>query len=118
MWDIPVIKDQTILANRPDIVMHDTKEKTCLLINIPIPDDSNGNTNENDKLSKYKDLEIKVRKMRTKIVPVIFGALGTNKKGLNRNLQLLPGHPSAEELQKITLITLQTSFVKCWGTSL
>jgi hypothetical protein len=40
-------------------------------------------------------------KMRTKIVPVIIGALRTNKKGLDQNLQLLPGHPSAMELQKI-----------------
>ena len=37
-------------------------------------------------------------KVRTKIVPVIFGTLATIKKGLNQNLQLLPGHPSATEL--------------------
>jgi hypothetical protein len=85
--------------------MHDTKEKTCLLINIAIPDDSNGNTKETEKLSKYKDLEIKVSRMRTKIVPVIIEALGTNKEGLNQNVQLLPGHPSVNELQKITLIS-------------
>jgi hypothetical protein len=41
-------------------------------------------------------------KMRTKIVPVIIGTLGTIKKGLDQNLQLLPGHPAAMELQKIT----------------
>jgi hypothetical protein len=40
--------------------------------------------------------------MRTKIVPVIIGALGTIKKGLDRNLQVLSGHPSAIELQKFT----------------
>jgi len=118
MWDIPVTTDQTILANRPDIAMHDTKEKTRLLIITAIPDDSNGNTNETEKLSKYKDLEIKVSRMTTKIVPIIIGALGTNQEGLNQNLQLLPGHPSAKELQKITLIALQISFIKCWGTSL
>jgi hypothetical protein len=60
MRDIPVIADQTIPSNQPDIVMHDTNEKTCLLINIAIPDDSNGNTNETEKLSKYKDLDIEV----------------------------------------------------------
>jgi len=43
-----------------------------------------------------KDLEIKVRRMwkaGIKIVPVINGALGTIKKGLDQNLQLLPGDP-------------------------
>jgi len=37
MWIEPVIIDRTILANCPDIVLHDKKEKTCLLINIAIP---------------------------------------------------------------------------------
>jgi hypothetical protein len=44
-------------------------------------------------------------KVRTKIVPVIIGALETIKEGLDRNLQLLPGHPLAIELQKITLVS-------------
>jgi hypothetical protein len=31
MWDILVTTDRTMLANRPDIVLHDKTEKTCLL---------------------------------------------------------------------------------------
>jgi hypothetical protein len=41
-------------------------------------------------------------KKMTKITPVTTGALGTIKKGLDENLQLLSGHPSAIELKKIT----------------
>jgi hypothetical protein len=41
--------------------------------------------------------------MRTKIVSDIIVALGTINKGLDKNLQLLPGHLSAIELQKVTL---------------
>jgi hypothetical protein len=33
------------------------RKKTCLLIDITIPDYSNINTKETEKLSKYKDLE-------------------------------------------------------------
>jgi len=80
----------------------------CLLIDRAIPDDSNLNTKEIEKLSKYKDMEIKVSRMwkeRRKIVPVVTGALGKIKKGLDKNLQLLPGHPSAREIQKITLMS-------------
>jgi hypothetical protein len=40
VWDIPVITDQKILANQPDIVLHDKKEKARLLIDVAIPDDS------------------------------------------------------------------------------
>jgi hypothetical protein len=41
-------------------------------------------------------------KVTAKIVPVLIGALITIKKGLDQNLQLLPGQPLAIELQKIT----------------
>jgi len=46
-----------------------------------------------------------VLKVRAKIVPVTFGALGAIKKRSDQNVQLLPCHPSATELQKITLIS-------------
>jgi len=85
-----------ILAHPPDRVLHDKKEKTGLLIDIAIPDDSNINTKETGKLSKYNDLEINVSRMwnvRTKVMPVIIGALGTIEKGSDQNLQLLAGHP-------------------------
>jgi hypothetical protein len=39
----------------------------------------------------------------TIIVSAIIGALGTIKTGLDKNLQLLAGHLSAIELQKVTL---------------
>jgi len=54
-WDVSVITDRTILVNRPDIVLYDKIEKTCLLIDMAVPDDSNNDTKETEKLSKYKD---------------------------------------------------------------
>jgi hypothetical protein len=56
MWGVPVTTDLTILANCSDIALHDKKEKTRLLIDIAIPDDSNINIKETEKLSKYKDM--------------------------------------------------------------
>jgi hypothetical protein len=50
-------------------------------------------------------------KVKTKTVPVVTGAQGTIKKRLDQNLQLLPGHLSAIELQKITL--LSTAHIIC-----
>ena len=55
-------------------INNNNKEQTCLLIYIAIPDDSNVNTKDTDKWSKYKDLEIEVSRMwkvRTKILPSI-----------------------------------------------
>jgi len=43
-------------------------------------------------------------KVMTKTVPVIIGALEGIKNGSVQNFRLLPGHPSAIELQKVTLM--------------
>ena len=115
------------LPSGPDILLHDKKEKTCLPIDIALLVDSNVNTKETEKLSKLKDLEIKVNsmwKVKTKIVPVITGALGIIKKALDHNLQLLPGHRSAKELWKITLMSTahsncrvlrEIALICCWN---
>jgi hypothetical protein len=61
------------------------------LINVTIPDDSNVNTKETEKLSKYKVIEVefsRIWKVRTKILAIIIG-LGTIKKELDQNLQLI-----------------------------
>jgi hypothetical protein len=108
MCDVPAVADGTVLANRPDKVLHGKKKNTCLLIDIALPDDPNVNTKETEKLSQYKELDMAVSRMwkgRTKIVPVTIGALGTIRKGLDQNLQLLPGHRSATELQNVTLMS-------------
>jgi len=44
--------------------------------------------------------------VRTKIVLIIIAALGTIKKGFDRNLQLLPDHLAALKLQKNTLMSI------------
>ena len=46
MWYVPAIIDRTVLVNRPDAVMHDKTEETCLLIDVDKPDDTDGNTKE------------------------------------------------------------------------
>jgi hypothetical protein len=71
------------------------------VIDVAIADDTNFKIKEGEKLITYKALEIQVNRMwkvRTKIVPVGIGALGTVKKGLDQSLKLLPGHPSTIEL--------------------
>ena len=56
-------------------------------------------------------------KVRTKILSVITGALGTIKKGLDKNLHLLPGHLSAIELQKVTLKSAEHFIRKVLGVN-
>ena len=106
LWDFPIRTNRTIQANRPDIIVKDFKEKTCLLIDMSIPTDQNIPAKEFDKLNKYKDLEIEIQRMsklRNSTVPVIVGALGMVKKGCQKHLDTIPGEPQLQEIQKNVL---------------
>jgi len=37
LWDMLIQTDKETKANRPDIVVKDKRERTCLLINMSIP---------------------------------------------------------------------------------
>ena len=107
LWDMPVNTDKKIKANRPDIIIKDKKEKTCIMIDMIIPSERNVSIKEVEKPSKYKDLEIEVTKMwqvKTTTVPIVVGALGLIKRGLEKYASQIPGHIRIEELQKIALL--------------
>jgi hypothetical protein len=46
------------LANRPDIIIKNKKDKTCLLIDVAIPSDKNVIQKEAEKKLKYKNLSL------------------------------------------------------------
>ena len=86
--------DKTIEANKPDIIIKDKQEKTCMLIDMAIPSDRNTSVKVAEKLSKYKDLEIEITKMwglKTTVVPVVIGALGAVKEGIEKHIDKIPG---------------------------
>ena len=106
LWDFPIHTDRTIQANRPDIIIKDKTNNTCLFIDMSVPSDRNVSAKVFEKLSKYKDLEIEVEKMwhlKTKTLPVVIGALGLIKKDTDKFLEQIPGKPRLEEVQKIVL---------------
>ena len=60
---MPIHSDRTKAVNRPDIVLKNKKDKTCLLIDMTIPLDTDTSVKTTEKLTKYKDLEIEVEQM-------------------------------------------------------
>ena len=63
LWYFSIRTDITIQANRPEIVIKQKQNKTCQRIHMSVPSDSNISAKDFEKLSRYKDLEIKIAEM-------------------------------------------------------
>ena len=54
VWDRPVNTDRTITANRPDIIVKDSVNSTCKLIDMTVPSDRNRALKETEKKASTK----------------------------------------------------------------
>ena len=107
LWDMSIHTDRELSANRPDIVVKDHQVKSCHLIDISVPSDKNTSLKTSEKLAKYKDLEIEIKrmwKMKTQTVPIIIGALGIVPRTFTHYTSILPIDVSMPEVQKIALL--------------
>jgi hypothetical protein len=99
--------DREVTANRPDIIIKNTKEKTCTLIDVAIPVDRNVVQKEAEKKLKYKSLGIEIQQMwnmKCTIIPVIIGATGIVTKSLRKNPEAIPGKHSIDSLQQTAIL--------------
>ena len=107
MWDMPVNTDITITANRPDIIVKDSVNSTCKLIDITVSSDRNIALKETEKNSKYKDLEVEIQRMwhmKTVVIPVVVGVLGTVKKGMLESIKKVSERATMTEIQKSCML--------------
>jgi hypothetical protein len=75
--------DRTIPNNKPDIIIRDNENRTCMLIDFAISGDRNVIKKENEKILKYKDIAIETQRMwnvKARAIPVIIGANATISK--------------------------------------
>ena len=89
------------------IIIKNTKEKTCTLIDVAIPADRNVVQQEAEKKLKYKNLCIEIQQMwnlKCTIIPVIIGATGIVTRSFMKNLEAVPGKHSIDSLQKTAIL--------------
>ena len=55
LWDTPIQTDREIKANRPDIVVKDKQEKSCLLIDMSIPTEKNTLVKVTEKIQRSRN---------------------------------------------------------------
>ena len=113
LWDFPIQTDKEIIHNRPDIIVINKLNKTAQIIDIAIPSDYNVVRKRNEKITKYIDLSIELKRMwkleKISIIPVIIGATGTVYRSIKSEIDLIPGYIKIETIQRIAI--LGTSYI-------
>ena len=108
LWDVMIQCDRHIEARRPDIVIVKKKEKKCVLIDISIPGDIRISEKEQEKINKYDELRVEVKKLwemkDVRVIPIVVGALGSISKNLQEYVNKLEVEISSALLQKTALL--------------
>ena len=74
---------------------------------MTVPSDRNIALKQTEKKCKYKDLELEIQRMwhmKTVVIPVVVGALGTVKKGMVENIKKVSERANMTEIQKICML--------------
>ena len=86
------------------IIIRDSVNSTCKLIHMSFSSDRNIALKEIEKKSKYKDLELEIRRMwqmKTVFIPVV---VGTVKKKMVENIKKVSETATVTEIQKICML--------------
>uniref|UniRef100_A0A6P7H095 Uncharacterized protein LOC114342846 n=1 Tax=Diabrotica virgifera virgifera TaxID=50390 RepID=A0A6P7H095_DIAVI len=92
-WDRTVLTDQTVAHNRPDLILVNKLTRQTTLIEVAIPNNNNLRVKRNEKIAKYRDLEIQIRRQwrmeSTQTIPIIISTTGVIPKNLIENIKKL-----------------------------
>ena len=68
--------DRTVANSKPDSIMSDNKQGTCVSIDVAVTGDRNVVKREAERILKCKDLTVEIRRVcnvKAKVIPVIMG---------------------------------------------
>ena len=92
-WDRTVLTDQRVSNNRPDLILIDKISRKTTLIDVAIPNNNNLRAKQNEKITKYRDLEHRIRRQwemrEVRTIPIIVSTTGVIPKSLIENIKLL-----------------------------
>ena len=85
----------------------DKSNKSCLIIGVAIPEDIRVKEKEFEKAEKYQNLARELRRMwevKTNVIPIVLGVLGTVPLRLKGNLKAIGVDTSISLIQKSALL--------------
>ena len=110
-WNVPIHTSIKSKHNRPDIVIWDNKDKTCVVIEISCPADVNASSKETQKENIYgplmRNMQLVYHDHTFTFIPIIIGALGYVTKCLRINLGKL-GFSENEQKKLIRIMQVQS----------
>ena len=86
---MPISTDREIRANKPDIIIRDHTNQRCWIIDMAVPSDRNASSKVVEEFSKYKDLQIEIKKGLEKYVDKILGTARIYKSRSSKKITLL-----------------------------
>ena len=96
-----------IKERRPDLVVVDKEKRLCQIVDFAIPYDTKIMEREIDKITKYQDIAREIRRLwnvKTQIVPLVIGTLGSMPKDLEHWLEMIGIKPRMNDLQKTVIL--------------
>ena len=92
-WDIPIKTVVKVENNRPDIVIWNTEQKYCQIVEITVPLDTNLETAYKTKELKYVSLMSNMQQLyrgyKFSIIVITVGVMGAVPKSLEKYLRKL-----------------------------
>ena len=85
----------------------DKSNKSCHIIGVAIPEDRRVRQKEFEKTEKYQNLARELRRMwevKTNVIPIVLGALGTVPLRLKGNVKAIGVDTSISLIQKSALL--------------
>ena len=84
LWDVRIQCDRDIKARKPDIVVVNKNERSCAIIDTPIPGDTRISEKEKGKNERYCELKREIKRMwnirSIKVTPVVVEALVAHQR--------------------------------------
>ena len=112
LWGFSVRTDHEheIEARGPDLLIIDKSEKSCQIIDVAIPKDGRVRAKEDEKVENIKTLREKFQRcgelwrVKTKVIPIVVGALETIPLRLKENLRTMGVNTFIELIQRSVLL--------------
>uniref|UniRef100_A0A1X7VT24 Uncharacterized protein n=1 Tax=Amphimedon queenslandica TaxID=400682 RepID=A0A1X7VT24_AMPQE len=93
---------------KPDIVVVMKREKSCMIIDVAVPGDTQVEGKEDEKVENYQELRQEIVKLwgmkKVEVIPIVVGAVGAVSYRINGWLKRLGINIKVEHIQKTALL--------------